>query len=134
MGRMTAIASALVLLVFTGQNVCLGDEEVAEKFNSFCAEWMKKLEVRERENRAAIRWQAGPSGVQGDYVGYSREHSCELKAPDPKSVPIGKIRYRELLYRKAGLSRSEAEGKDAEPVEATEVTEIFRYANGKWVY
>jgi len=120
--------------------LCVGaaraaDDSVATKFDSFCADWMKKLEARERDNRAAIRWKAGTDGVQGDFVGYSHEHRCQLKpALGPGSTPIGKIIYTEMVYRQAGKSTAEALKVEPRAVDATEVTEIFRYSAGKWVY
>jgi hypothetical protein len=49
-------------------------------------------------------------------------------------VPIGKITYLEVRYEKRGTTREEAEGNPAKPLETTEVTEIFRYAKGQWIY
>lgn len=112
-----------------------GDDTVSQKFSAFCGEWMQKLAARERDNRAAIKWQNGSGGVLGEFVGYSSEHRCVLKEPaTPNDTPIGKITYRELLYRQKGGSEAEAASSVPQAVEATEVTEIFRYTKGKWVY
>jgi hypothetical protein len=125
----------LAILVFCTSAGWAADDPVATKFDSFCAEWMKKLEVRERDNRAAIHWQAGTDGVQADFVGYSHEHRCQLKPGNgPGSTPIGKIIYMELVYRQAGKSTAEALKVAPRAVDTTEVTEIFRYSGGKWVY
>ena len=125
----------LTTLLFCAGTASAAEDVVASRFSSFCAEWMKKLEVRERDNRASIQWKASPDGVQGEFVGYSREHACQLKPTDSaKATPIGKIVYRELVYRQAGKSTAEAMQGAPRPVDATEVTEIFRYSGGKWVY
>jgi hypothetical protein len=125
----------LGLMAITVGSARADDPAVESKFRSFCLEWMKKLEARERDNRAGVRWKVGPSGVLGEFVGYSPEHTCHMNANhDPKAVPVGKITYRELLYRQTGASTSEAAANPPSVVEATEVTEIFRYASGKWVY
>jgi hypothetical protein len=131
--RKALFALAIVVLCVS---VARAEEDVvATKFEVFCADWMKKLEARERDNRAAIQWKVGPDGVQGEYVGYSHEHRCQLKpALGPGSTPIGKIVYTELVYRQAGKSTAEAMKVEPQAVDATEVTEIFRYSNGKWVY
>jgi hypothetical protein len=107
-------------------------EDVAKAFDVFCEEWMGKLAARERHNVTHIKWDARPEGVKGEYVGYTREHTCTLKAVT--KVPVGKIIYREVRYEKRGDSIPEAEQSPAQPVETTEVTEIFRYSAGKWVY
>jgi hypothetical protein len=125
----------LAIVVLCASAARAGDDVVAARFESFCADWMKKLEARERDNRAAIKWKAGADGVEGEYVGYSHEHRCQLKpALGPGSTPIGKIIYTELVYRQAGKSTAEAMKVDPRAVDATEVTEIFRYSGGKWVY
>lgn len=111
------------------------DDVVVSKFNRFCADWMQKLAVRERDNRAAMRLLPGPAGVQGQYVGYAYDSRCEVKPRiDPKAVPIGKIIYREVTYQQQGSSTAAAEANSPRVVDQTEITEIFRYAKGEWVY
>jgi len=106
--------------------------DVASQFTAFCEEWMGKLAAREQHNVANIKWDSKPDGVKGEYVGYTAEHTCTLK--NETKVPIGKIIYREIVYQKSGGSVPEAEKSAAQAIETTEVTEIFRYAGGKWVY
>jgi len=132
---MKKLLPVLAVLLICTSTARAGDDLVRQQFDSFCGEWMKKLEVRERDNKAAIQWKAGPDGVQGDYVGYSHEHQCQLKTPSsPNATPIGTIVYKEFVYRQAGRSTAEAQSSQPRPIEATEVTEIFRYSRGKWVY
>lgn len=112
-----------------------GPEVVTAKFDTFCADWMQKLATRERDNRAGIQWQAGPDGVHGQYVGYMYNNRCEVKPQaDPSAVPIGKIVYREVTYQHQGASVSAAETSAPSIVDQTEITEIFRYTKGQWVY
>ena len=106
--------------------------DVASQFDSFCTEWMSKLAARQEHNIAHIKWDTKPDGVKGEYVGYTTEHTCTLK--NETQVPIGKIVYREIDFQKSGGTIPEAEKSTAQAIETTEVTEIFRYASGKWVY
>jgi len=106
--------------------------DVASQFESFCVEWMGKLAARQEDNIAHIKWDTKPDGVKGEYVGYTTEHTCTLK--NETQVPIGKIIYREIVFQKSGGTIPEAEKSPAQAIETTEVTEIFRYASGKWVY
>jgi hypothetical protein len=106
--------------------------DVAGQFTAFCEEWMGKLAARQEHNVSHIKWDTKQDGVKGEYVGYTTEHTCTLK--NETKVPIGKIIYREIVYQKSGGSVPEAEKSAAEAIETTEVTEIFRYDGGKWVY
>jgi len=108
-------------------------EDAASAFPSFCEEWMHKLEVREEDNVKHIKWEPDGTGVLGDYIGYTHEHTCMIKN-GTGSVPVGEIVYREIRYEKRGGTVTEAAQSTAQPVETTEVTEIFRYDKGKWIY
>jgi hypothetical protein len=95
------------------------------------------LAVREHDNRGKVDWKPAAEGVEGEYVGYSTDYDCVMKEnPDPKAVPVGTIKYREFLYRRRGASAEQAMLAAPDVLEATEVTEIFRYAKAKeeWVY
>ena len=102
-------------------------------FPQFCEEWMQKLVVREQRNVSHIQWQQESNGVKGSYIGYTQEHTCTTKV-GTASVPVGKISYREIRYEKSGPSIVAAESSRPHPVETTEITEIFRYDAGKWIY
>ena len=108
-------------------------QDAASAFPAFCEEWMHKLEVREQHNVTHISWETNGSGVQGVYIGYTHEHTCTLK-DGTGHVPVGEIIYREIRYEKQGATRAEAEQSAARQSEVTEVTEIFRYSDGKWIY
>lgn len=108
-------------------------EDAASAFPKFCEEWMQKLEAREKRNVSLIKWEAQTSTVFGSYVGYSHQHSCVLK-DNNGAVPVGKIIYLEVRYEKRGATQEEAERNPATALETTEVTEIFRFAKGAWIY
>jgi len=123
------IALCLLTLLAAGAYA----EDAASAFPKFCEEWMQKLDARERANVSHIKWEQRADGVLGTYVGYSQEHTCELKEGSHKT-PVGTITYREVRYEKRGNTIPEAEKSTPNPVEVTEVTEIFRYEKGKWIY
>jgi hypothetical protein len=116
-----------------GTQVAAARSNLDSSFDAFCGEWGKKLHEREVHNIASIKWDSGTSWVQGTYVGYSEPLSCAVE-PDSGTVPVGKIIYHEVVYEKRGPSIKAAEGEPGQAVETTEVTEIFRYQNGKWIY
>lgn len=129
---MKVFVSACVLLAF-GTAAHAQGADVASAFEGFCTEWMHKLEAREEANVTHIKWESDSDGVHGAYVGYTHEHTCTMKS-GTGAVPVGKIIYREIQYEKRGSSITQAEQSPSHPVETTEVTEIFRYDKGKWIY
>ena len=110
------------------------DEQIAEQLKAFCVKWMGFLETRERDNKKGIKWEKKPAGVAGHYVGYSKEYDCTMKERSSNGTPVATIEYKEFVYEKVGASQGEAEQDEAAPIETTEVTEIFRYSKGQWVY
>ena len=108
--------------------------EVQASFKEFCELWMGKLVERERFNKQQIKWHPAASGVEGDYVGYSVEHTCDLRPPTESGVAVGKVTYREHIYRKRGASAEAAAASEPEIIEVTKITEIFRREKGKWIY
>jgi hypothetical protein len=110
------------------------DEQIADQLKGFCVKWMGFLETRERDNKKAIKWEKKPTGFAGHYVGYSKEYDCTMKERSSNGTPVATIEYKEFVYEKQGASQTEAEQDEAAPVDATEVTEIFRYSKGQWVY
>jgi hypothetical protein len=119
--------------VAKGTQVASVRSTLDSSFDDFCGEWGRKLQEREVYNVASIKWDSGTSWVQGTYVGYSKPLSCAVE-PDSGTVPVGKIVYHEFVYEKRGPSIKAAEVEAGQAVETTEVTEIFRFQNGKWVY
>lgn len=107
--------------------------EDVRDFRSFCDTWMRKLADRTSHNAANIAWTKGGPGVVGEYVSYGTDRTCVAKE-EPGKVPIGKITYRETRYRKEGASEAVAQSAAETIVEQTDVTEIFRFAKGRWQY
>ncbi len=111
-----------------------GSDAVESQFAAFCKSWMEKVSARQSDNQGHISWHAAGGGVEGDYIGYGPARRCEVKRNTPSGVPVGKLVYYEFRYRKQGPSAEAAAVKPPEVEDTTEVTEIFRYADGKWVY
>lgn len=133
--RVSHIIAAAALLFAATISARAAADDPGTKFEKFCSEWMQKLAVRERDNIKNIHWVPDGNGVEGEYVGYSSEHTCKLNENGGGKAPVvGKIIYREYRYMKKGSSPDAAQTSTPQAVEATEVTEIFRYAKGKWEY
>ncbi|MGD9763831.1 MAG: hypothetical protein AB7V27_08980 [Candidatus Binatia bacterium] len=110
------------------------DEKIAEELRKFCLKWMGFLEQRERDNKRGIKWQPRATGVAGQFVGYSKEYDCVMKERSSNGTPVATIMYREVLYEQSGGSQNEATNTPPKVIETTEITEIFRYTKGQWVY
>jgi len=109
-------------------------EELKTKFKTFCDGWMEKLRERERNNIAHIEWKPGDRGVFGEYVGYDTTTFQIPEISNPDKQPIGRVIYMELKLRVSGTSDVDALAQKPEIVERTEVTELFRFERGSWVY
>jgi len=110
------------------------DEQIADQLKAFCVKWMGFLETRERDNKKGIKWEKQATGVSGHYVGYSKDYDCTMKERSSNGTPVATIQYKEYVYEKSGASQGEAEQAEPRQVDATEVTEIFRYNKGQWIY
>jgi len=103
-------------------------------FRAFCDSWMQKLRERDTYNVAHITWEKGSDGgVTGEYISYGTDRTC-IARQEPGKDPIGKITYREIQYRRQGATPAAAMNGGPTIVEQTDVTEIFRYAKGRWQY
>jgi hypothetical protein len=109
-------------------------EEIKTKFKTFCDGWMEKLRERERNNIAHIEWKPGTGGVVGEYVGYDTQNFTVGDVTNAETKPIGRVIYMELKMRLTGPSQVDALAQKPEIVERTEVTELFRFDKGSWVY
>lgn len=107
--------------------------EDVRDFRTFCDTWMQKLQDRNTYNDAHIAWTKGGAGVYGEYTSYGTDRTCVARE-EPGKVPIGKITYREIKYRREGANEAAAQSATATIVEQFDVTEIFRYGKGAWQY
>ena len=107
--------------------------EDVRDFRSFCDSWMVKLRDRNAYNEAHIAWDGKDGQVTGEYVSYGTDRTCSARE-EPGKDPIGKITYRETRYRRQGTTPAAAMAGAGTVVEQTDVTEIFRFAKGRWQY
>lgn len=102
-------------------------------FREFCDSWMQKLRDREAYNISHLDWQKNATGVSGQYTAYGTDCTC-IAREEPGKDPIGKITYREVIYRREGATPEAALAGPSTIVEQSDVTEIFRWAKGRWQY
>lgn len=106
----------------------------ADSFDSFCAEWMGKLAVREQQNLQKVQYTPKAGRMVGAYTGYEKVPiRCQSRAK-PGSPGVGTLVYHEVHYQKAGETVEGAKTSAPEVVEKVEVMEIFRFDGQKWKY
>ena len=102
--------------------------QLARSFQDFCAQWLAKLDQRERFNQKNARKSGG-----GEYTAYGDVMlRCEAKPNGGSSRnAIGRLVYYELRVRDA--AKQAATGQPA-ILSRTEVMEIFRFDGERWRY
>jgi hypothetical protein len=106
----------------------------AEDFDSFCAEWMGKLAVREQQNLQKMQYAPQGGRMVGSYKGYDKVPiRCQSRAK-VGSPGVGTLVYNEVHYQKVGPTVEGAKTSSPQVVEKVEVMEIFRYDGKKWKY
>jgi hypothetical protein len=128
------IRNTVFALALGGLFALAPSAQAAQSFDSFCAEWMGKLQVREHDNVQKVKYSSEGGRVVGTYTGYeSAPLRCQSKAK-PGAPGVGTLVYNELHYRKAGDSVESAKKASPEVVERVEVMEIFRFDGSAWKY
>ena len=105
----------------------------ASAFTSFCHDWERLLHEREVNNLEHLSWRTDGGMETASYTGYGKVESCECKA-SKEGLPIGKIRYEEIIYSIAGKSIDEARHAAPKLMHEINTLEIFSWDKGKWFY
>lgn len=134
LGLWLLASSAATSPAWTAERIATGSGGAEADFPAFCVSWMQRVSEREPYNRRSIQWRRDQTGFEGEYVGYGTAERCEVKTGTPTGIPVGKLVYREFRYRKSGASVEAAAQSAPVVIDVTEITEIFRYTSGKWVY
>lgn len=112
------------------------DEDVAlAAFDTFTIEWMKKLEQTEEFQRTQARISQSPDGFSAEYTGYLPHRYIHVKKTEATDTPyVGILTYYERRFRCSAKTKDDALKGPFEQVETSQVSEIFRFTKGKWVY
>jgi hypothetical protein len=108
-------------------------QRASSAFTSFCHDWDRLLHEREVNNLEHLSWQQSGGLKMATYTGYGRVESCECHE-SKEGLPIGKIRYEEMLYSIAGKSADEARRATPKVMHEISTLEIFSWDKGKWFY
>jgi len=108
-------------------------QRAASAFTGFCHEWERLLHEREVNNLEHLSWREDGGLKMATYTGYGKVESCECKA-SKEGLPLGKIRYEEILYSVAGKTVDEARHAAPKLIHEIRTLEIFSWDKGKWFY
>jgi hypothetical protein len=111
-------------------------EDVAlSAFDTFTIEWMKKLEQTEEFHRTQAKISQAPDGFSAEYTGYLPHRYIHVKKTEATDTPyVGILTYYERTFRCNAKTKDEVLKGPFDQVETTQVSEIFRFTKGKWVY
>jgi len=105
-------------------------ESAQAAFDSFAREWMKKMHAGSVSVRETNKATARKSNAGMKFNAYADEFTTELKRTSSTSAPfVGLLRYVEKEYACA-----DATDEKCQVAGETNVTEIFRFERGQWIY
>ncbi len=112
------------------------EDRVRASFDVFTRKWMQKLAATEdfqKKERMHIR--QTPDGFVAEYIGYLPHRYTTIKLTRSQATPfVGILRYYKKTMRSIGKTKKQAINGLFTPAETSQVSEIFRYTKGEWVY
>jgi hypothetical protein len=119
-----------------GPGVPIISEDVAlATFDAFTIEWMKRLEQTEEFHKAQAQITPASDGFAVEYVGYLPHRYIHVKKTESADTPyVGVLTYFEKKLRCTAKTKEAALQGPFEQIETNQVSEIFRFTKGKWVY
>lgn len=109
---------------------------ILASFDGFSKSWMARLERVNQQNRQSLKPEpAANDRVIGRYIYYGPECIQEVRSTDSKATPyVGIIRYPQKVMEKEGETLKKMKAHPGTLASESQVTEIFRYTGGRWVY
>lgn len=131
--------AALLLALFFCSPALAGEEvppPIVTSFEGFSKSWMARLEQVNQKNLQSLKPEAAANGrVVGRYICYGPDCIREVRGTDSKATPyVGILRYSQKMMEKEGDTLQEMKEHPGAPASEMQVTEIFRYTKGHWVY
>jgi hypothetical protein len=109
---------------------------ILTSFESFSKGWMARLEkVNQQNSREAKSESAADGRMVGRYICYGPDCMREVRVTESKATPyVGIIRYAQKVMEKEGDTPQKMKADPGVQTSEIQVTEIFRYTGGRWVY
>ena len=120
----------------SAQNAATEEEEQARtSFDVFTRQWMQKLAKTEDFQKKRMNITQTPEGFVAEYAGYLPYRYTRIKLTQSEATPfIGILTYYKKTMRSVGQTEQQAINGLFEHAETSQVSEIFRYTKGEWVY
>lgn len=109
---------------------------ILTSFEKFSKGWMSRLEQVNLDNSRDLKPESTTNGrLVGRYIYYGPDCAREVRGTDSKATPyVGIIRYAQKVMEKEGDTTQKMQDHLGVPTSEIQVTEIFRYTGGRWVY
>ena len=121
-----------MLAVSSGTALTADDSFIADSFTSFCRNWMEGKKFFNPKN---IVCQQVDQLYVAEYTKVSDIFEARVKKTKYAAAPyVGILKYNELTFRSCGGTYEKALQGGFSCSGQYPVTELFRYANGRWEY
>jgi len=113
----------------------LTEEKVKTMYDDFILNWMIKLDKISKDNSEQIALNPSSDGFSGKFISYGPEKDFWVKKTDSNlTTHVGYLKYKQKVYEKKGKTITDAKNCIPCLVQENNVTEIFRFTKGKWIY
>lgn len=110
----------------------LAEEAARQSFDTFTIAWMRKLTKIDRHKEKVTETD---SSFSAEYSKYLPSRYTVVKKTRSEETPfVGILTYYTRKFRSTGSTKEEALEGPFEELTTKQVSEIFRYTKGKWVY
>ncbi len=112
------------------------EDAAREDFDTFTREWMRKLvKTEDFQKKKKMRMTQTEAGFVAEYTGYLPHRYTVVKPTESKITPfVGVLTYSKEKMRCVGQTKEAALEGPFEQAGTSQVSEIFRFTKGKWVY
>lgn len=111
------------------------EDQARASFDVFTHKWMRKLAETEDFQQKRMQITQTQEGFIAEYIGYLPYRYTKIKLTQSEATPfIGILTYYKKTMRSVGKTEKQAINGLFEHAETSQVSEIFRYTKGEWVY
>jgi hypothetical protein len=111
------------------------EDRARASFDLFTRQWMQKLVRTDDFQKKRMQIRQTQDGFVAEYTGYLPYRYTTIKLTQSELTPfIGTLTYYKKTMRSVGKTKEQAMSGLFEHAETSQVSEIFRYTKGEWVY